>query len=155
MVRMTRLFASRLRRRLLLAVALVLLLAWVAPVLVAVTGLRHVAARYVLSGLRGSVRVGRASLGWFRPVVLENVEIRDREDRLLLTVPRLESQRSLLALLPADSSPLLIQPRPDGRILLFTLALTVLTALVFGLLPAFRASRPDPWTKHPRASVTS
>jgi predicted permease len=54
--------------------------------------------------------------------------------------------RSLLALLPADSSPLLIQPRPDGRILAFTLALTVLTAFVFGLLPAFRASRPDPWT---------
>jgi predicted permease len=54
--------------------------------------------------------------------------------------------RSLLALLPADSSPLLIQPRPDGRILVFTLALTVLTAFVFGLLPAFRASRPDPWT---------
>jgi predicted permease len=54
--------------------------------------------------------------------------------------------RSLLALLPADASPLLIQPRPDGRILLFTLAVTVLTAFVFGLLPALRASRPDPWT---------
>ena len=54
--------------------------------------------------------------------------------------------RSLLALVPANSAPLLIDARPDGRILLFTLALTVLTALVFGLLPALRASRPDPWT---------
>jgi predicted permease len=54
--------------------------------------------------------------------------------------------RGLLALLPGDAAPLLIEPAPDGRILLFTLAVTVLTAMVFGLLPAMRASRPDPWT---------
>jgi len=54
--------------------------------------------------------------------------------------------RSLLSLLPAGAAPLLIQPKPDLRILLFTFVVTVVTALVFGLLPAFRASRPDPWT---------
>ena len=54
--------------------------------------------------------------------------------------------RGLLSLLPAGTAPLLIQPTPDARILLFTLLLTVLTALLFGLLPAWRASRPDPWT---------
>ena len=54
--------------------------------------------------------------------------------------------RSLIALVPAGSAPLLVDARPDARILLFTTGLTVLTALVFGLLPAFRASRPDPWT---------
>jgi predicted permease len=54
--------------------------------------------------------------------------------------------RGLLSLLPSGSAPLLIAPTPDGRILLFTLGLTVLTALVFGLLPALRASRSDPWT---------
>ena len=54
--------------------------------------------------------------------------------------------RALLALVPAGSAPLTIQPTPDQRILLFTLALTIVTALVFGLLPALRASRPDPWT---------
>jgi predicted permease len=32
------------------------------------------------------------------------------------------------------------------RILLFTLAVTILTGLLFGLIPAWRASRPDPWT---------
>ena len=37
-------------------------------------------------------------------------------------------------------------PYPDGRILAFTLGLTFVTAIVFGLLPALRASRPDPWT---------
>ena len=32
------------------------------------------------------------------------------------------------------------------RILAFTFALTFVTGIVFGLLPALRASRPDPWT---------
>ncbi|HXW05722.1 MAG TPA: ABC transporter permease [Vicinamibacterales bacterium] len=54
--------------------------------------------------------------------------------------------RGLLALVPAEGQPLLITPRPDGRILIFTLALTGITGIVFGLLPALRASRPDPWT---------
>src|SRR6202035_1218200 len=42
--------------------------------------------------------------------------------------------------------PLLITPYPDPRILSFTLGLTFITGIVFGLLPALRASRPDPWT---------
>lgn len=54
--------------------------------------------------------------------------------------------RVLLSLMPSGTTPLLIDATPDGRILLFTLALTAVTALVFGLLPAFRATRPDPWT---------
>jgi len=54
--------------------------------------------------------------------------------------------RGLLALVPSEGNPLLIRPEPDLRILLFTLALTVLTGVVFGLLPALRASRPDLWS---------
>ena len=54
--------------------------------------------------------------------------------------------RGLLALIPQDGQPLLIRPEPDIRILGFTLALTFLTGIVFGLLPALRASRPDPWS---------
>jgi predicted permease len=54
--------------------------------------------------------------------------------------------RGLLALIPTQGQPLLITANPDLRILGFTLALTVVTSIVFGLLPALRASRPDPWT---------
>ena len=54
--------------------------------------------------------------------------------------------RGLLTLIPQDGQPLLIRPEPDVRILAFTMALTFLTGIVFGLLPALRASRPDPWS---------
>jgi predicted permease len=54
--------------------------------------------------------------------------------------------RGLLALIPSDSNPLLIQAEPDLRILSFTFVLTLVTGVLFGLLPALRASRPDPWT---------
>jgi predicted permease len=54
--------------------------------------------------------------------------------------------RALLALVPAQGQPLLLSATPDPRILTFTLFLTFVTGIVFGLLPALRASRPDPWT---------
>jgi predicted permease len=53
--------------------------------------------------------------------------------------------RGLLSLVPSGGQPLLITAQPDARILAFTLGLTFVTAIVFGLLPALRASRPDPW----------
>ncbi len=53
--------------------------------------------------------------------------------------------RGLLALVPSQAQPLLISARPDPRILAFTFVLTLVTGVIFGLLPALRASRPDPW----------
>ncbi|HKT79285.1 MAG TPA: ABC transporter permease [Vicinamibacterales bacterium] len=54
--------------------------------------------------------------------------------------------RTLLALVPAQTNPLLLSASPDLRILAFTLAITCATGVVFGLIPAVRASRTDPWT---------
>lgn len=53
--------------------------------------------------------------------------------------------RSLLTLIPTGSAPLLISAKPDLRILGFTLVLTSLTGIIFGLLPALRASRLNTW----------
>jgi predicted permease len=39
-----------------------------------------------------------------------------------------------------------IQATPDGRILGFAVVLTFVTGIVFGLVPALRASRPDTWS---------
>jgi predicted permease len=54
--------------------------------------------------------------------------------------------RGLLALVPSQAQPLLVSASPDLRTLAFTFALACATGVVFGLLPALRASRPDPWT---------
>jgi predicted permease len=54
--------------------------------------------------------------------------------------------RGLLALIPVEGNPLLIRPEPDMRILLFTLGLTFFTGIVFGMIPALRASSPDLWS---------
>ncbi|MBV8844286.1 MAG: ABC transporter permease, partial [Bryobacterales bacterium] len=49
----------------------------------------------------------------------------------------------LAAFVPSDSPGVNISAALDYRVLLFTLAVTVVTGLLFGLIPAFRASKPD------------
>ncbi len=45
--------------------------------------------------------------------------------------------------LPADSTDLNISTLPDLRILVFTLGVTILTGILFGLVPALQTTRPD------------
>src|SRR5438445_1544682 len=54
--------------------------------------------------------------------------------------------RTLLALVPTDGQPPSITARPDLRILGVMAVLTGATGIIFGLIPAIRASRSDPWT---------
>jgi predicted permease len=54
--------------------------------------------------------------------------------------------RGLISLIPSDGRPLLVDATPDPRILSFAFVLTLLTGVIFGLLPALRASRPDVWS---------
>jgi predicted permease len=54
--------------------------------------------------------------------------------------------RALLRLLPFDPANLSLVTTPDVRILSFTLTVTVLTAIVFGLVPALQGSRVTPGT---------
>jgi len=49
----------------------------------------------------------------------------------------------LLRLVTSDSTPIVLDLRPDARMLGFTLGVSALTGIVFGLVPAFRAARVD------------
>src|SRR4051794_968100 len=53
------------------------------------------------------------------------------------------TDHALISLLPPSSTPLKLSSVPDLRILGFNLGLSVLTGLLFGLLPALQATRPD------------
>ncbi len=49
--------------------------------------------------------------------------------------------RFALAHLPPGISPVIFDPRPDGRVALYAFALTTMTAVAFGLVPALQATR--------------
>jgi predicted permease len=51
--------------------------------------------------------------------------------------------RTLVALMSTPDKPLVLNTRPDSPILLFTLFASVLTGILFGLAPAYRAARLD------------
>ena len=49
----------------------------------------------------------------------------------------------LVRLMSTGSSPLELSTTPDVRVLLFALAVSCLTGIVFGLIPALQSTRPD------------
>jgi hypothetical protein len=84
---------------------MLVLCVWFAPVIAAKTGLRNRFAREALANLHGSVEVGGASLGWFSPVELRDVIIKDEAGRTLASVPKITSQKSLLELARNKAEP--------------------------------------------------
>jgi len=96
---------------------------------------KEIALRLSLGSSRGRL---------VRQLLVESLALSVAGGILGLTVAYLLT-RSLIALIPQQGQPLLISAYPDPRILGFTVALTLVTGIVFGLLPALRASRPDPW----------
>ena len=97
---------------------------------------REIAVRLSLGASRGQL---------VRQLLVESLVL-SFAGGLLGLVVAVALTRALLAFVPQTGQPLLIQAEPDGRILAFTFGLTLVTGVVFGLLPALRASRPDPWT---------
>lgn len=87
--------------------SLLVLVLWLAPTIVARTPLLNQVLASTLSDLPGSFTAQSASLGWFSPIVLTDVQLRDDEDELLL---RAEGVRGDVALWN-----LLLNPQSPGR----------------------------------------
>ena len=64
--------------------------------------------------------------------------------------------KGLLSLVPAGNALLMLSANPDWRILLFNIGLSLLTGLIFGLIPALKSTRLDLWStlKNAAGSIT-
>jgi translocation and assembly module TamB len=90
---------SKWKRRVQAAFVVFLSLLIFAPILITGTPLRNWLLTRALPNFQGSIRIGGASMGWFRPPIFTDIEIHDSAGRILLHVPRLEGNKSLATLL--------------------------------------------------------
>ncbi len=91
--------SKRRRWRLLVALAVLLVVVWLLPSIVAETPLFSWILKTATADLNGSVTVRSASLGWFSPIAVEGVEVKDAVGKTLLTLPSATGDRSLLKIL--------------------------------------------------------
>ncbi len=97
------------------------------------------AARRKENAIRAALGAGRLRL--LRQLLVENMLLGALGGALGLALA-FSSLHTLIALSPADV-PGLSRATIVGRVLVFTVALSLLTTLLFGLVPAWRASKPD------------
>lgn len=88
----------RWRRKLFVGLLLLGTLVWFAPVIIANTGLCNWLLGKALADLRGTCRVGSASLSWLTPPVFDNVEVFDEAGNRVLHIPRIEANKRLIDL---------------------------------------------------------
>lgn len=86
-------------RRWVVCVALLLGLAWAAPLIVARAGWHNRLLRLALADLGGTLSAERASLNWLSPVQLDAVTLADAEGRPVLAAPQVTSGLPLWKLL--------------------------------------------------------
>ncbi|HYW97673.1 MAG TPA: ABC transporter permease, partial [Candidatus Elarobacter sp.] len=124
-------------------------------VLMATTGVVLLIACANLANLmlvRGSSRIKeiavRLAMGATRPRIIGQLLIESLSLSALGGLAGLAvafwADRALMKIyLPSDSGGMNISSAPDLRILLFNLAVTVLTGVIFGLVPAFQTTKPN------------
>ena len=124
-------------------------------VLMATTGVVLLIACANLANLmlvRGSSRLKeiavRLAMGATRPCIIgqlliESLSLSALGDLAGLAVAFWADSALMKIYLPSDSGGMNISSAPDLRILLFNLAVTVLTGVIFGLVPAFQTTKPN------------
>lgn len=95
---------GRWKRRLVVLAIMALVCVGAAPWLIGHSFLRDALLSYALSDLKGSVSTGDASLGWFSPIAVSELEIRDVQGQTVLAVPEMSGERTLLGLLCQPSN---------------------------------------------------
>lgn len=87
------------RRRLFFALVFVGLAVFFAPTFVAATGLFNRVLRSIIPPEAGALTAQSASIGWFSSIKLSGLEVRTHDGELLLAVPTLTLDRTILNLL--------------------------------------------------------
>ena len=96
--------ASGWKRRVVIGLGLLLAVAGFLPALVAHSPILGWLVSEAGKDLKGTVKVGGA-LGWFSPIVLRDVVVRDASGEPLMTIPKVESDNTLLSMLMKPSNP--------------------------------------------------
>ena len=114
--------------------ALLAALAHFAPAILATTGLWKTVLAIAVPALSGKVDAGSISLGWFSPIVIKDLTVRDLDGEVLAQVGSLRSEKTLLDLarnqadlgkFTVDSPQAVIVLRADGSNVEDLLALLV------------------------------
>ena len=90
--------ASSKRRRWLAVPTVLAILVWLLPSIAAHTSLLQWGVERAIGG-PGALSIQSASLGWFSPIALQGVEVKDADGKPLLTLPAASVDRSLAGLL--------------------------------------------------------
>lgn len=85
-------------RRLFISSIAVLLFLYFVPTIVARSGLIQRSLNSALMDFNGSVTIGSASLGWFSPVELRDVVVKDDSGREMASIPKVTTSKSLFQL---------------------------------------------------------
>jgi predicted permease len=101
--------------------------------------LARAAGRQREMAIRGALGAGRARL--IRQLLAESLLFASIAGACAILISGWAT-RALMTLFVADPSLLTLTTSPDLRVLAFAVAVTVVTAVLFGLLPALQASRP-------------
>ncbi len=86
-------------KRLVICFTLLAVFVLALPTVVAYTGLRNAPLRLALRDIHGTVEAGGASLSWFGPICYTDLQIRNERGEVLLSLAKVESERSLFGLL--------------------------------------------------------